>query len=37
MNQENREQNHEKSTCYAYAQYNVNYFGLKAFKDDWED
>ena len=27
----------DNSNVYAYAQYNVNYFGLGAFKDEWED
>jgi hypothetical protein len=27
----------EHAAVYAYAQHNVNYFGLGACKDEWED
>lgn len=30
-------ENNEYSTVYAYGQHNVNYFGLGACKDEWED
>jgi hypothetical protein len=28
---------YDHSHVYAYAQHNVNYFGLGACKDEWED
>jgi|GEM_PF-2022854 len=37
MNRNERVENHEMEARYAHAQYNVNFFGLSAFKDEWED
>ncbi len=37
MMEKRKNENHEHSTVYAYAQQNVNYFGLGACKDEWED
>lgn len=35
--EQRKNENREHSTVYAYAQHNVNYFGLGACKDEWED
>lgn len=28
---------YDTNAKYYYAEYNVNFFGLRAFKDEWED
>ncbi len=37
MKRNERKECHEMQARYAHAQYNVNYFGLSACKDEWED
>jgi|LGOV01.1.fsa_nt_gb hypothetical protein len=37
MMEQGKTENHEYAAVYAYAQQNVNYFGLGACKDEWED
>ncbi len=37
MMEQYKGENNEVAAVYAYAQQNVNFFGLGACKDEWED
>lgn len=37
MKERRTAERHDARAKYFYAEYNVNFFGLRAFKDDWED
>lgn len=37
MKERRMAERHEENAKYNFAEYNVNFFGLRAFKDEWED